>query len=74
MIRRWHKAFVDGRESAVFELRSGALRTVVTASNINTIAAFIEEDRHLTIRALAKALHIPRDTKSEDNESVTDDE
>ncbi len=49
-------------------------RTVVTVTNINTVAAVIKEDRHVTIRALAEALHIPRDTESEDNESVMDDE
>ncbi len=31
----------------------------MTATNINTIATVIEEDRHLTVRALAEALHIP---------------
>ncbi len=50
-IRRRHKAFVDGRESVEFELQGGSLRTVVTATNMNTITAIIEEDRHLTIRA-----------------------
>ncbi len=68
-IQRWHKAFVDGRKSAELELQ-----TVVMATNIDTIAAIIEEDQHLTIRALAEALYIPRDTESEDNESVMGDE
>ncbi len=48
-IRQWHKAFVDGQESAEFEPRGGALPTVVMATNINTITTVIEEDRHLTI-------------------------
>ncbi len=70
----WYKAFIDGRESEKFELWGGAPRTVVTATNINTVAAVIEEDWHLTIRVLVEALHIPHDTENEDNESVTDDE
>ncbi len=68
-IRQWHKAFVDGRESAEFELWGGVPQTIVTATNINTITAVIVEDRHLTIQAL-----ISRNTKSKDNESVKDDE
>ncbi len=40
----------------------------------NTVTTVIEEDQHLTVRALADALHILRDAEIEDNESVTDDE
>ncbi len=40
----WHKAFVDERESAEFELWDGAPQTVVTATIINIGAAVIEED------------------------------
>ncbi len=50
-IRLWHKAFVDGRESAKFKLRGDVPQTVVTVTNINTVAAVIVEDQHLTIRA-----------------------
>ncbi len=74
MICRSHKAFVNGRESAEFELQGGALRTVVVVTNINTITTVIEEDRHLTVRALAEVLDIPCDTESEDSESVMEDE
>ncbi len=73
-IYQWHKVFVDRRESVEFESQGGVLQTVVTANNINTIAAVIEEDQHLTVWALAEALHIRHDTESEDNESVTNDE
>ncbi len=48
----------------------GALRTVVMATNINTVATVIEEDQHLTVQTLAEAQHIPCDTESKDNESV----
>ncbi len=74
MIRRGYKAFIDRQESAEFKPQGGAPQTVVTVTNINTNAAVVEEDCHLTVRALAGALHIPRDTESEDNESVVDDE
>ncbi len=43
-IGQWHKAFVDRRESVKFELQGSAPRTVVMATNINTVAAFIKED------------------------------
>ncbi len=36
----------------------GAPQTVVMVTNINTITAVIEEYRHLTVRALAEALHM----------------
>ncbi len=73
-IQQWHKAIVDRWESAKFKPRGSVPWTVVTATNINTVATVIEQDRHLTVQALAEALHIPRDTKGKDNESVTDDE
>ncbi len=62
MIRQfgWHKAFVYRQKFAEFEPWGGVLQTVVTGTNINTIVTVIEEDWHLTIRALAKALHVPR--------------
>ncbi len=43
-IRWWHKAFVDGWESAEFEPRGDAPWTVVMATNINTISTVIKED------------------------------
>ncbi len=43
-IRQWHKAVVDIREYTEFELQGGALRTIGTATNINTVAAVIKED------------------------------
>ncbi len=53
---------MDGRASAKLKLQGGALRTVVTAININTVTAVIKEDQYLTIQALAEALHIPRES------------
>ncbi len=50
-IRQWHKAFVDGQELVEFKPQGGALWTVVMVTSINTVAAVIEKDRHLTIRA-----------------------
>ncbi len=35
-------------------------QTVVMATNINTVTTVIEEEQHLTVQALADALHIPR--------------
>ncbi len=52
-IRRWHKTFVDGRESAEFEPCGGVPRAVVTVTNINTVAAVIKEDQHPTVQAMS---------------------
>ncbi len=76
-IRQWHKAFVDGRESAEFESQGSALWTVVTATSINTVTTVIEEDwcclaNHS--QYFKKELVTEEDNISEDNESVTDDE
>ncbi len=73
-IWRWHKAFVDGRESAEFELWGSELRTVVTVTNTNATAAVIKEDQSSHSWYFEKELITEEDTKSEDNESVTDDE
>ncbi len=43
-IRRWHRTFTDGRESAEIEHRGGRLRAVMAGVNINTVLAVIEED------------------------------
>ncbi len=74
MIWQWHKAFVDGWGSTEFELQGSASWTVVKTTNINTITAVMEEDWHLIFQAFTESLHTPCDTKSEDNESVMDDE
>ncbi len=62
MIRRWHKACVDGGVSAEFKLHRGVPQTVVTVTNISTIVTVIEEDRHLTVQALVEVLHIPHES------------
>ncbi len=38
-IWRWHKAFVDGRESAEFKSRGDTLQTVGAATNMYTVIA-----------------------------------
>ncbi len=73
-IRRWHKAFIDGRESAEFEPRGGALWTVVTATNISTVAAVIEEAWASQGWYFEKEQVTEEDIEIEDNESVMDDE
>ncbi len=51
-IRQWHKAFIDGRGSAEFKPPGGVPGTVVMSTNINTIAAVSEEDRHVTVQTI----------------------
>ncbi len=73
-IRWWHKAIIDGRKSAEFELWGGVLQTIVTVTNINTVTAVIEEDWASHGRYFEKERVTEEDTESEDNESVADDE
>jgi hypothetical protein len=52
---RWHKNFVNWRETVEDEPRSGPppLVSVRTSTNIGRVRAFICQDRRLTIRMIA---------------------
>lgn len=58
-IIRWHKAFSEGRASAASIPHGSRPKTSVTPVNVNTLAAVIQEDRHLSRRSLASLLNVP---------------
>ncbi len=49
-IRKWYRAFTDGKESVEIEYVGQRPRTVVTDVNINTVSAMIEENHRSAIR------------------------
>jgi hypothetical protein len=54
---RWHKDFVNGRETVEGELRSVSPSSV-RSTNVDHVRAFIRQDRLLTIRMIADKLNI----------------
>jgi hypothetical protein len=52
---RWHKDFVNGRETVE---RSGRPASVRTSTNLDRVKTFIRQDRLLTIRMTANELDI----------------
>ncbi len=58
-ILRWHAAFAnEGRESAKVKPSTSRPKTSVIAINVNTVSTLIQEDRHLTMRALSAIMNI----------------
>ena len=57
-IYRWYESFKSGRKSAELEGGPGAPCTALTEVTINTSAAIIREDPHLTVRQFATLLNI----------------
>ncbi len=55
---RWHRAYLEGRESCKLQGEKGAPVTALTKVNINTGVAMISTDPHLTIRELVRMLDI----------------
>ncbi len=62
-IKRWHAEFLkDLNKSPMRQYSSGRPNSAVTEININTVRAAIDEDRHLSIRALEGILNLSRMT------------
>jgi hypothetical protein len=55
---RWHKDFVNCRETVQDEPRSRRVAPVGTSMNVDRMGAFIRQDRRLTIRMITDELNI----------------
>ena len=49
---RWHKTFLDGRESVEDEPHSGRPCTSKTEENVTKVTALVMSDRRLTLRMI----------------------
>jgi histone-lysine N-methyltransferase SETMAR len=55
---RWHKDFVNGRETVADEPRSGHPASVRTSTNVDHVRAFVRQDQRLKIRIITDELNI----------------
>jgi len=59
---RWHKSFLDGRESEEDEPRSGRPCTSKTEENVTKVRNLVRSDRRLTVRMISSVLNLNRQT------------
>ena len=59
---RWHKAFLDGRESVEDEPRWGRPCTSKTDENVTKVRDLVRSDRRLTVRMINSVLNLNRQT------------
>jgi len=55
---RWHKAFLDGRESVEDEPHSGRPCTSKTDKNVTKVRDLVRSDRRLTVRMISSVLDL----------------
>ena len=55
---RWHKAFLDGRESVEDEPRCGRPCTSKTDENVTKVRDLVRYDRRLTVRMISSVLNL----------------
>ena len=59
---RWHKAFLDGRESVEDEPGCGRPCTSKTDENVTKVRDLVRSDRRLTVRMISSVLNLNRQT------------
>ncbi len=60
MVHKWHSTFQTNlNEVLLLEKKGGRLQMSITETNINTMRAVIDDNRHLSTRALGALLLIP---------------
>ena len=59
---RWHKSFLDGRESVEDEPRSGRNCASKTDENVTKVRALVRSDRRLTVRMMDSELNLNHQT------------
>jgi len=57
---RWHKAFLDGRESVEDETRSGRPCTSKTDENVTKVRDLVRSDRRLTVAMISSVSNLNR--------------
>ena len=57
-IFRWHKAFLDGRESVEGEPRSGRTCVSKTDENVTKVKVLMRSDQCLTVRMISSELNL----------------
>ena len=62
---RWHKAFLDGRESVEDEPRCGRPCTSKTEENVTKVRDHVRSGRRLTVRMINSVLNLNRQTVHE---------
>ncbi|XP_053667320.1 protein GVQW3-like [Anopheles marshallii] len=61
-VKKWYKAFKEGREAVADEPRSGRPVTSRIYENVQRVRDFLNCDRRLSVCQVAKALNIPKST------------
>ncbi len=61
-VKGWHRLYSEDSTKLGVVPRGLTKRTVATVVNVNTVAATIQKDRHLSIRKLESMLNIPKST------------
>jgi hypothetical protein len=59
---RWHKAFLDGRESVEDEPRSGTPCISKADKNVTKVRDLVRSHRRLTVRMISSVLNLNRQT------------
>ncbi|XP_023311966.1 putative uncharacterized protein FLJ37770 [Anoplophora glabripennis] len=57
---RWHKAFLEGRETVDDEVRAGRPSTSTTDDNVTRVRQLLNTDRRLSVRLMSLILDIPK--------------
>jgi len=62
----WFKKFMEGREDATNDPKSGRPSTAKTQENVEKVARIVREDRRLSIRAISELTNINKESVKTD--------
>jgi DNA-directed RNA polymerase sigma subunit (sigma70/sigma32) len=58
----WHRRFLGGREDVEDDEQLGRPVTMKTDENVDKVRTLVRNDRHLSIRMIAKELNVDKET------------